>query len=42
MYSYNDRIVPDDRWRIAGYIRVLQASDTHDNGSNVPDNNHRK
>jgi mono/diheme cytochrome c family protein len=42
MYSYNDRIVPDDRWRIAGYIRVLQASDTHDDGSNVPDNNHRK
>ena len=27
MYSYNDRIEPDDRWRIAGYIRALQISD---------------
>ena len=26
MYSYNDRIVPEDRWRIAAYIRVLQLS----------------
>ena len=26
MYSYNDRIPPDDRWAIAAYIRVLQLS----------------
>lgn len=26
MYSYNDRIVPEDRWRIAAYIRVLQLA----------------
>jgi mono/diheme cytochrome c family protein len=42
MYSYNDRILPDDRWKISGYIRVLQASDPTDNGTNVPDNNRRK
>jgi mono/diheme cytochrome c family protein len=26
MYSYSDRIVPDDRWAITAYIRVLQLS----------------
>jgi hypothetical protein len=26
MYSYNDRIYPEDRWRIAAYIKVLQLS----------------
>ncbi|MBV8780448.1 MAG: cytochrome c [Phycisphaerae bacterium] len=26
MYSYNERIKPDDRWRIAAYIRALQLS----------------
>lgn len=26
MYSYNDRVEPDDRWRIAGYIKALQLS----------------
>jgi mono/diheme cytochrome c family protein len=26
MYSYNDRVAPEDRWRIAAYIRVLQRS----------------
>ncbi|MBC7785505.1 MAG: cytochrome c [Burkholderiales bacterium] len=26
MYSYADRVPPDDRWRIAGYIRALQFS----------------
>ncbi len=35
MYSYNERVTPDDRWRIAGYIRALQAS-TNDNGANTP------
>ena len=26
MYSYNDRIFPEDRWRIAAYVRVLQLA----------------
>jgi mono/diheme cytochrome c family protein len=26
MYSYADRVAPEDRWRIAAYIRVLQLS----------------
>lgn len=26
MYSYADRVVPDDRWAIAAYIRALQTS----------------
>jgi len=26
MYSYADRVAPDDRWRIAAYIRALQLS----------------
>ena len=26
MYSYAGRVEPDDRWRIAAYIRALQAS----------------
>lgn len=26
MYSYADRVAPEDRWRIAGYIRALQLS----------------
>lgn len=26
MYSYDDKISPDDRWRIAAYIRALQLS----------------
>lgn len=26
MYSYADRVPPEDRWRIAGYIRALQLS----------------
>lgn len=28
MYSYAARVEPDDRWRIAAYIRVLQYSQT--------------
>jgi hypothetical protein len=27
MYSYATRVTPDDRWRIAAYIRVLQLSE---------------
>jgi hypothetical protein len=26
MYSYNERVAPPDRWRIAAYIRALQLS----------------
>ena len=26
MFPYGDRVEPDDRWRIAAYIKVLQAS----------------
>ena len=26
MYSYAQRVAPDDRWAIAAYIRALQAS----------------
>jgi mono/diheme cytochrome c family protein len=32
MYSYNDRVSPADRWRIAGYIRALQLSDPANTG----------
>ncbi len=35
MYSYASRVEPDDRWRIAAYIRVLQRS-RHANPSDVP------
>ena len=27
MYSYNERVSPDDRWRVTGYIRALQLSE---------------
>jgi len=27
MYSYSSRVTPEDRWRIAAYIRVLQLSE---------------
>jgi mono/diheme cytochrome c family protein len=35
MYSYADRVTPDDRWRIAAYIRALQLSQ-HATLSDVP------
>jgi mono/diheme cytochrome c family protein len=35
MYSYAGRVEPDDRWRIAAYIRVLQASQ-HASINDVP------
>ncbi len=35
MYSYASRVEPDDRWRIAAYIRVLQASQD-EKGSALP------
>ena len=30
MYSYNDRVAVDDRWRIAAYIKALQVSQDKD------------
>ena len=30
MYSYNDRVAVDDRWRIAAYIKALQVSQDAD------------
>jgi hypothetical protein len=36
MYSYAARVSPEDRWRIAAYIRVLQAS-RNANVQDVPD-----
>ncbi|HSU65933.1 MAG TPA: cytochrome c [Tepidisphaeraceae bacterium] len=34
MFSYSERVAPEDRWAIAAYIRVLQASvkQAHDSG----------
>jgi mono/diheme cytochrome c family protein len=36
MYSYNDRVFPEDRWRIAAYIRVLQLSQSEATASAQP------
>jgi hypothetical protein len=36
MYSYASRIEPEDRWRIAAYIRVLQLSE-HSTVQDVPE-----
>ena len=35
MYSYANRVTPDDRWRIAAYIRALQLSE-HATLNDVP------
>lgn len=37
MYSYASRVSPDDRWRIAAYIRALQLSQ-HASVADVPQN----
>lgn len=37
MYSYASRVSPDDRWRIAAYIRALQLSE-HAPVADVPPN----
>ncbi len=36
MYSYASRVSPDDRWRIAAYIRALQLS-RHGSAEDVPE-----
>lgn len=41
MYSYASRIEPEDRWRIAAYIRVLQLSQ-HATIQDVPDSERPK
>jgi hypothetical protein len=35
MYSYASRVSPEDRWRIAAYIRALQLSQ-HGSTADVP------
>jgi Cytochrome C oxidase, cbb3-type, subunit III len=37
MYSYAARVTPEDRWRIAAYIRALQLSE-HATMADVPEN----
>lgn len=41
MYSYASRIEPEDRWRIAAYIRVLQLSQ-HAPLQDVPESERQK
>ena len=41
MYSYASRIEPEDRWRIAAYIRVLQLSQ-HATLQDVPEEQRQK
>jgi hypothetical protein len=41
MYSYSSRIEPEDRWRIAAYIRVLQLSE-HSTVQDVPESERHK
>ena len=37
MYSYNDRVEPEDRWKIAAYIKTLQLSRRVDLASLSPE-----
>ena len=41
MYSYADRVSPEDRWRIAAYIRALQLSE-HASVNDVPETERAK
>jgi Cytochrome C oxidase, cbb3-type, subunit III len=41
MYSYASRVTPEDRWRIAAYIRVLQLSQ-HATVDDVPESERAK
>ena len=40
MYSYASRVSPEDRWRIAAYIRALQLSE-HGSTADVPESQSR-
>jgi len=42
MFSYNERVSMDDRWRVAGYIRALQLSNPSDTGANDTPQTQRK
>jgi mono/diheme cytochrome c family protein len=37
MYSYNDRVTPEDRWKIAAYIKTLQLSQGVEMASLTPE-----
>jgi hypothetical protein len=41
MYSYASRVEPEDRWRIAAYIRALQLSQ-HATIQDVPESERAK
>ncbi len=41
MYSYAARVTPEDRWRIAAYIRALQLSE-HATPADVPEDEREK
>lgn len=41
MYSYADRVSPEDRWKIAAYIRALQLSE-HATINDVPEKERAK
>lgn len=41
MYSYNDRVVPEDRWKIAAYIKTLQMSQSTDLATLSPEDRRR-
>jgi cytochrome c len=41
MYSYAARVTPEDRWRIAAYIRALQLSE-HATPADVPEDERQK
>ena len=42
MFSYNERVSVDDRWRVAGYIRALQLSNPSDMGAKDTPESQRK
>jgi DNA-directed RNA polymerase subunit K/omega len=41
MYSYAARVTPEDRWRIAAYIRALQLSE-HATPADMPEDEREK
>ena len=41
MYSYNDRVGPEDRWKIAAYIKTLQLSQGVETASLSPEDRQR-
>lgn len=41
MYSYNDRVAPEDRWKIAAYVKTLQLSQNVELASLSPEDRKR-